>query len=171
MRAETASAVTDAAKQVALDKRRSLAATTKSDKANWEEHAKNNADHLKAAKANRAAAEASRAKAKMLREKITAQRQKEASATREAQKRNKLAKDQQILEAGQATKQVHDSIYRAKYVPQESAEMLEKSKYGKALTESPNAALRSERSGETGTPPLGEREKSRSSPSPTLELR
>ena len=164
--------MTDAAKQFALDKRRSLAATTKSDKANWgKEHAKNNADHLKAAKANRAAAEASRAKAKQLREKITAQRQKEASATREAQKRNKLAKDQQILEAGQATKQVHDSIYRAKYVPQESAEMLEKSKYGKALTESPNGALRSERSGDAGTPPAGDRDKSRLSPAPTPELR
>ena len=38
------------------------------------------------------------------------------------------------LEAGAGVKAQHDGIYRAKYVPQDSAEYLEKSKYGKSTT-------------------------------------
>ena len=60
------------------------------------------------------------------------QRQKEAAASREATKRNKLAKDQQILEASQGVKQIHDGIYRAKYVPADSADYLTNHKYGKS---------------------------------------
>ena len=90
--------------------------------------------HLKSARANRADAEATRAKAKALRDKIVQQRQKDANAERERTKRNKLARDQSMLEQGQGVKAVHDGIYRAKFVPSQSAELLEKAKYGKSTT-------------------------------------
>lgn len=47
-------------------------------------------------------------------------------------KRNKLNKDQQTLESGANVKALHDGMYRARFVPQESAEYLEKSRYGKS---------------------------------------
>jgi hypothetical protein len=125
---ETADTVTDAAKQFALDRRRQVAKSTKQATSQWKkEQAKNTADHLKTARQNRAEAEATRAHTKKLREQIVQQRQKEANATREAARKNKLIKDQQLLESGQGIKAVHDSIYRSKYVPQESAEMLAQS--------------------------------------------
>ena len=104
VKAETAAAVTDAAKQFALDQRRSLASKTKDAKSSWEkEHKKKTEEHLRAAKANAEEARARKEKTKALRDKITAQRQKDAAATRELQKRNKLARDQFTLESGQAT--------------------------------------------------------------------
>lgn len=93
---------------------------------------KNTADHLKTARANRADAEASRAKAKELREKIMQQKQKEANAARELMKRNKLVREQALLDSGAGVKAVHDNLYRAKYVPADSATLLETSKLGKA---------------------------------------
>jgi len=96
------------------------------------QRSKNTDEHLKSARKNRAEAEATRAHAKKLREHLRLQRQKEANDAREARKRNKLAKDQQILESNTGVKAVHDGIYRAKYVPSDSAEYLNGSKYGKS---------------------------------------
>ena len=96
------------------------------------QRSRNTQDHLKSARANRADAEATRAHAKKLRERLVLQRQKEASVTREAMKRNKLTKDQAMLETGANVKAVHDGIYRAKYVPSASADYLASSKYGKS---------------------------------------
>ena len=65
-------------------------------------------------------------------------------------KKNKLLKDQQALETGAGIKAVHDNIYRSKYVPQESAELLAQSPNAKHLTST------------TSTPSkLGERESSK----------
>ena len=128
VREETADAVIDAAKQFALDRRREQAKTTKQATVEWKkEQAKNAAEHLKHARQHRAEAEATRAHAKKLREQIVLQRQKEANVAREATRKNKLIKDQMLLESGQGIKAVHDNIYRSKYVPQDSAEMLAQS--------------------------------------------
>ena len=133
VREETADAVIDASKQYSLDKRRSVAAMTKDAVLGWRSaRNKNTQDHLKSARANRADAEATRAHAKKLRERLVMQRKAEAAAARELMKRNKLARDQQILESGAGTKAVHDGIYRAKYVPSDSADYLTTSKYGKS---------------------------------------
>ena len=134
---ETADTVIDAAKQYALDRRREQAKGTKSAMAAWDqERKKNTAAHLKTAQKNRAEAEATRAHAKQLREAMVKQRQKEAQTARETTRRNKLAKDQALLESGAGIKAVHDNIYRSKYVPQESAEMLATSPTAKVLAQS-----------------------------------
>jgi len=135
VREETADSVIDASKQFALDRRRQVAQGTKKATAAWDsQRKKNTADHLKTARQNRAEAEATRAHAKKLREAIVLQRQKEANSKREAMKKNKLLKDQQALETGAGIKAVHDNIYRSKYVPQESAELLVQSPNAKHLT-------------------------------------
>jgi len=132
---ETADSVIDASKQFALDRRRTIATKTKEDIDGWKsERGKNTADHLKQARANREDAKASRAKAKQLREQIVRERQKEAGQARDLRNRNKLAKDQQLLESGAGVKAVHDGIYRAKYVPSDSADLLNTSKYGKSTS-------------------------------------
>ena len=132
---ETSDAVTDASKQFALDRRRSLAERTKEHVSKWREsRAQNTSEHLKSARKNRADAEATRAHAKKLREKLAQQRKQDADAAREKMKRNKLQRDNMLLEAGQTTRQIHDSIYRSKYVPQDSADYLVNSKYGKSTT-------------------------------------
>ena len=69
-----------------------------------------------------------------LREAIVSQRQRDASVTREAVRRNKLTRDQMMLEQGAGVKAVHDNIYRSKYVPPDSAELLTGSKYGKSTS-------------------------------------
>jgi len=133
VRDETADEVIDAAKQFALDRRKLVAEATKQTVSVWRtQRSKNTADHLKSARANRADVEATRAHAKKLRERLVAQRQKEAQSARETMKRNKLAKDQLTLETGAGVKQLHDSMYRAKYVPSDSADYLTTSKYGKS---------------------------------------
>ena len=53
---------------------------------------------------------------------------------RELMKRNKLARDQAMLESGAGVKAVHDSIYRSKYVPADSADLLTSSKNAKFAT-------------------------------------
>lgn len=113
-----------------------LAATgTKQDIDGWKsERGKNTAEHLKQARANREDAKASRAKAKQLREQIIRDRHREAGQARDLRNRNKLAKDQQLLESGAGVKAVHDGIYRAKYVPSDSADLLNTSKYGKSTS-------------------------------------
>ena len=58
-------------------------------------------------------------------------RQQEAREAREASKKNQQRKDQLTIQQGLGMKTVHDGIYKAKYVPQSSAEYLESSKYGK----------------------------------------
>ena len=161
VREETADAVIDAAKQFALDRRKEQAKTTKAATSQWKkEQAKNTADHLKQARQNRAEAEATRAHTKKLREEIVKKRQKEAERQREASRKNKLLKDQQLLESGQGVKAVHDNIYRSKYVPQDSAEMLNQSPNAKYQLQqgnnsgafSPTKSAISERSGERESP-------------------
>jgi hypothetical protein len=133
VREETADAVIDASKQYALDRRRGIATATKEQISLWRaSRSRNTQDHLRSARANRADAEATRAHAKKLREQLVQQRQKEVQAAREAMKRNKLSKEQQTLEAGANVKAMHDGMYRSRYVPQESADYLNTSKYGKS---------------------------------------
>jgi hypothetical protein len=140
VREETARSVTDASKEFALERRKQVANSTKSAKAQWgKEERKNTDEHLRTARKNRADAEASRAHAKKLRERIIAQRQKEASAAKEAMRRNKLVRDQMALDQGAGVKAVHDSIYRAKYVPPDSADLLATSKYGRVLHDGPTS--------------------------------
>ena len=103
---------------------------------------------------------ATRAHTKKLREEIVKKRQKEAERQREASRKNKLLKDQQLLESGQGVKAVHDNIYRSKYVPQDSAELLNQSPNAKYQLQqgnnsgafSPTKSAISERSGERESP-------------------
>ena len=133
VREETADTVIDASKQFSLDRRRGVAAETKESVLGWKSaRDKNTQDHLKSARQNRADAERSRAEAKKLRERLVMQKKQEAATARELMKRNKLVKDQQLLESGAGVKAVHDGIYRSKYVPSDSADYLTNHKYGKS---------------------------------------
>ena len=132
VREETNEAVIKESKQFAIDRRKNQALGTKDTVASWKsERSSNTATHLKSARANRADAEASRQKAKKLREELVLRRQQEAREAREASKKNQQRKDQLTIQQGLGMKTVHDGIYKAKYVPQSSAEYLESSKYGK----------------------------------------
>lgn len=132
---QTADTVIDASKQFALDRRRTLAERTKEHVSKWAmERAANTKDHLKSARTHKAEAEATRSHAKKLRERLLQQRKADAAAAREIVKRNKLARDNALLEAGAGVKALHDGIYRAKYVPSDSADYLTTSKYGKSTT-------------------------------------
>jgi len=131
VRQETANTVIDASKQFALERRRSLAKTTKSAMTSWRrERSANTADHLKSARSNRADAHATREKAKKLREELVAQRQRDALAQRQAQKAKEAAKDERLNEMGGGLKTNHDEMYSAKYVPASSADMFNTSDYG-----------------------------------------
>jgi hypothetical protein len=133
IKAETANTVTDASKQYALDRRKNVAAGTKESVKLWgKERGKNTDQHLKSALNNRADIEQTRQNTKKLRQKLLEQRQKEAAAARDLVKKNKQARDDALRAAKQDAQAVHDGIYRAKYVPSDSADYLMQSKYGRS---------------------------------------
>ena len=61
-----------------------------------------------------------------------AKAKKEAAAARDLVKKNKQARDDALRAAKQDAQAVHDGIYRAKYVPADSADYLMQSKYGRS---------------------------------------
>lgn len=134
VRAATSDGVIDVSRRYAYAKRKELAVSTRVAQQTWrEERSQSERSHLAKARANKAAAEASRKKAKELREKLEAERRAEAAAARERQRRDKAEKEKAIMFNSGGIRDVHDHLYRDRYVPEKEAHAMMSSRYLKSV--------------------------------------